>query len=140
MNSFSFEGQRVLLGRLEKGDDILQALTDFCVQHDVAVGSIQGLGAVQRGGVGYFDQDATTYREIRFDRGMEVVSLVGNVSRKQDEIFLHCHIVLADSDRRCFGGHLLKGNVAFACEFTVTALEGTAPERTPDKDTGLMLW
>lgn len=140
MKSFSFERQRVLLGRLEKGDDILRALTEFCVRHGVAAGSIQGIGAVQRGGVGYYDQEAATYRDIRFEQGMEIASLVGNISRKQGEIFLHCHVVLADRDGRCFGGHLLEGNVAFACEFAVTALEGTVPERTHDDATGLMIW
>ncbi len=140
MKSFSFEGQRVLLGRLEKGDDILLGLTEFCAQHGVTAGSIQGLGAVQRGSVGYYDQEAATYHEIHFQRGMEIASLVGNISRKEGEIFLHCHVILADREGHCFGGHLLEGNVAFACEFAVTALEGTVPERTRDDTTGLMLW
>jgi predicted DNA-binding protein with PD1-like motif len=137
---FSFTGQRVLLGRLEKADDILLGLTRFCVEHGVTAGSIQGLGAVQRGGVGYYDQDASEYVETRFEQGMEIASLAGNVSRKQGETFLHCHIVLADREGRCFGGHLLEGNTAFACEFVVTALEGKVPERTHDEATGLMLW
>ncbi len=140
MKSFSFGGQRVLLGRLEMGEDILRGLTDFCVEHGISAGSIQAFGAVQRGGVGYYDQEAATYREIRFEEGMEIASLVGNISQKQGETFLHCHIILADEEGRCFGGHLLEGNVAFACEFAVTALEGTAPERTRDDATGLMLW
>ena len=65
---------------------------------------------------------------------------MGNISRKDDEIFLHCHVTLADSEGRCFGGHLLDGNVAVACEFTVAVPEGAAPERTHDEDTGLALW
>ncbi len=140
MKSFLFEGQRILLGRLDRGDDILDGLTEFCIRHGVAAGSIHGLGAVERGGVGYYDQEAAAYREIRFDRGMEIACLVGNISRKEDEVFLHCHVVLADGDGRCFGGHLVEGNVAFACEFTVIAAEGTPPERTLDEATGLMLW
>lgn len=140
MKSFSFEGQRILLGRLEKGDDILEGLTEFCVQHNVAVGTIHGLGAVQRGGVGYYDQEAGTYRETRFEGGMEIASLIGNISRKEGEIFLHCHAILADRDGHSFGGHLLEGSEAFACEFAVTALEGSVPERTHDHATGLMLW
>ena len=140
MKSFRFEGQRSLLGRLERGDDILQGLTEFCVQHGVAAGTIQGIGAVERGGVGYYDQAVGKYVEIRFDQAMEIASLIGNVSQKQGQSFLHCHIVLADREGRCFGGHLLEGNLAFACEFVVTALEGAAPERMPDDATGLMLW
>ena len=140
MKSFLFEGQRVLLGRLEKGEDILNGLTEFCASHGVRVGSIQAIGAVQRGGVGYYDQAAATYRETRFDEGMEIASLMGNISQKEGEVFLHCHVILADATGHCLGGHLLEGTVAFACEFVVTALEGTVPERTFDEATGLMLW
>jgi len=140
MKSLLFEGQRVLLGRLEKGEDILNGLTGFCVSHGVRVGSVEAIGAVQRGGVGYYDQTAATYRETRFDEGMEIASLMGNISRKEGEVFLHCHVILADAEGHCFGGHLLEGNVAFACEFVVTALEGPVPERTFDDATGLMLW
>lgn len=140
MKSFSFEGRRVLLGRLEKGQDILQGLTEFCVSEGVTAGSIQALGAVQRGAVGFYDQEFAAYREIRFDEEMEIASLAGNISRKEGETFLHCHIILSDRDGRCFGGHLVEGNVAFACEFAITALEGPVPERTLDQATGLMLW
>ncbi|NIN66379.1 MAG: DUF296 domain-containing protein [Anaerolineae bacterium] len=140
MRSFSFEGRRVLLGRLEKGQDILQGLTEFCVSKAVTAGSIQALGAVQRGAVGFYDQDSASYREIGFDEEMEIASLAGNISRREGETFLHCHIILANRDGRCFGGHLLEGNVAFACEFAITELEGAVPERTHDQATGLMLW
>jgi predicted DNA-binding protein with PD1-like motif len=140
MKSFSFEGQRVLLGRLDKGQDILRALTEFCVSEQVTAGSIQALGAVERGAVGFYDQESTAYREVHFDEEMEIASLVGNISLKEAETFLHCHIVLADRNGRCFGGHLVEGNVAFACEFAITALEGPVPERTHDQATGLMVW
>lgn len=140
MKSFSFDGGKVLLGRLERGDDILRELTEFCVQQEVNAGSIQALGAVEHGAVGYYDQETSGYREIRFDEGMEIASLVGNISRKEGEVFLHCHITLADRKGRCFGGHLVEGNVAFACEFAISALEGPVPERTHDEATGLMIW
>jgi predicted DNA-binding protein with PD1-like motif len=140
MKSFECEAQRVLLGRLDRGDDVLEGLTTFCKLNGVEVGQIEAVGAVERGGVGYYDHEARVYHEIRFDEGMEIASLVGNVSSKDGEIFLHCHVVLADSSGRCFGGHLLDGNVAFACEFSVTALSGVRPERTFDEATGLALW
>ena len=140
MKAFELDVQKVVLGRLERGDDVLQRLTEFCKRNGVEVGSIQALGAVERGGVGYYDHEARVYHEIHFDEGMEIASLVGNISSKDGETFLHCHVVLADKGGRCFGGHLLEGNVAVACEFAVTVLEGTVPERTYDEATGLVLW
>jgi predicted DNA-binding protein with PD1-like motif len=140
MKAFPFEGKGVILGRLDKGQDILQGLTEFCIREGVTAGSIQGLGAVQRGAVGFCDQQSAAYRELRLDQEMEIASLVGNISVKEGETFLHCHIILADRNGRCLGGHLMQGNVAFACEFAIIVLEGPAPERIHDQATGLMLW
>jgi predicted DNA-binding protein with PD1-like motif len=140
MKSFELRTSRVMLGRLERGDDVLNGLTEFCKRAGVQVGHVQALGAVERGGVGYFDHLEEVYHEVRFDEGMEIASLAGNISRKDGDTFLHCHAILADRQGRCFGGHLLEGNVTFACEFVVTDLEGIAPERTPDESTGLALW
>jgi predicted DNA-binding protein with PD1-like motif len=140
VKSYRFDVQGVVLGRLERGDDVLQGLTDFCRGSGIEVGFIEALGALEKGGVGFYDHEARVYREIRFDEGMEIASLVGNISRKDGEAFLHCHAILADRDGRCFGGHLLEGNVAFACEFRITILEGVVPERSFDEATGLALW
>jgi predicted DNA-binding protein with PD1-like motif len=140
VKSFEFECKRVLLGRLEKGDDVLEGLTEFCVQHGVAAGSIQALGLVQRGRLGFYDQAIAARHEIEFEQGMEIASLVGNISLKDGDVFLHCHVILADRQGRCFGGHLVSGNTAFACEFAILALEGTVPERTHDEATGLITW
>jgi predicted DNA-binding protein with PD1-like motif len=140
MKSFEYTEKRAFLGRLARGDDVLQGLTEFCKRSQVRVGHLEALGAVQRGGVGYYDHVSGVYRERRFDEGMEIASLVGNISQKDGDIFLHCHVILADRDGRCFGGHLLEGNITFACEFAVTDLEGNPPERSPDTSTGLDLW
>jgi len=140
MKSFGYDNQRFFLGRLERGDDILEKLTGFCKQNDIRAGQISAIGAVERGGVGYYDQSAAEYREVRFDEGMEIATLSGNISVKEGNTFLHCHVILANKEGRCFGGHLLEGNIAFACEFVISALNGQAPERVPDDSTGLMLW
>ena len=140
MKSFELECKRVLLGRLEKDDDVLEGLTEFCVQHGVTAGSIQALGLLQRGRLGFYDQAIAARHEIEFEQGMEIVSLVGNISLKDGDVFLHCHVVLADRQGRCFGGHLISGNIAFVCEFAIFALEGPVPERTYDEATGLILW
>lgn len=140
MKSFVFSTRRVLLGRLEQGDDVLDGLTEFCRTNGVQVGHLEGLGAVERGGIGYYDHLTRAYREVRFDEGMEIASLVGNVSRKDGGTFVHCHVILADKEGRCFGGHLLDGNLTLACEFAVTDLEGVPPERSLDESVGLALW
>jgi len=54
--------------------------------------------------------------------------------------FVHAHLVLADSQLNGHGGHAMPGCRVFACEFTIWAFSGAAPERRPDAATGLELW
>jgi uncharacterized protein len=140
MKSFSYKADEVILGRLERGDDLLSGLTDFCTENAIQVGNLSAIGAVEKGSLGFYDQAAGEYRENNFDLAMEIASLNGNISLKAGKIFLHCHVVLADRDGRCFGGHLMPGNTVFACEFVVNILEGQPPERKLDDKSGLYLW
>lgn len=140
MKAFAFEGQRVLLGRLQRGDDLAEGLARFCADHDVRAGCLSGLGALEQGVLGYYDQAAGEYRSRTLYNGLEIASLVGNVSLKDGAPFVHAHLVLADARQECHGGHAMPGCQVFACEFTVWAFAGTAPERHPDPATGLALW
>jgi predicted DNA-binding protein with PD1-like motif len=140
VKAFHFSGARVLLGRLERGDDLAEGLVRFCAAHGVEAGSLSGIGALEQAALGYYDQAAGRYDTLQIEQGLEIAALTGNVSRKDGEPFVHAHLVLAGADRRCFGGHMQPGCRVFACEFTLWAFEGPAPERMPDPATGLALW
>ena len=47
---------RCLMGRLAKGDDLLQALEKVCQEHNITLGEVRALGAVTRAKVGFYDQ------------------------------------------------------------------------------------
>ncbi len=128
------------LGRFPRGGDILEALTNLCRREDVRLGRVEAIGAVERARIGYYDQQAQEYQFMEIDRPLEITSLVGNVSLRDGEPFVHAHITLADRDGRVYGGHLAPGTIAFACEFMVEALDGRSLERSFDDETGLFLW
>jgi predicted DNA-binding protein with PD1-like motif len=65
---------------------------------------------------------------------------MGNVSIKEGKPFLHLHIVVSDTDLRCWGGHLFPGSAVFAAEAHIQELEGGQRVRMPDATTGLALW
>ncbi len=140
MKTFEFPTERVLLGRLERGDDLLEALTDLCRRQGVSAGTVQAIGAVEHAAIGFYDQRAGRYESISLLEELEIASLLGNVSLKDGEPLVHAHVVLADATGLCRGGHLLPGTSVFACEFTLRVLEGPALERTLDEATGLPLW
>jgi len=132
---------RRLMGRLPKGGDLLEELNALCAREKVAAGEVKAIGAVERATLGFYDQQRREYQFHQFDQAMELVSLMGNVSLKDGQPFVHAHVVLGDDQGRLFGGHLAPGAPVFACEAIITVFETESPfVRTLDEPTGLPLW
>lgn len=131
---------RVLAGRIGKGADLLDALQAVCREANVRLGRVEAIGAVERGRIGYYDQKARAYAFQDVPHACEIVSLLGNVSVKDGESFVHAHVALAPAGGRTIGGHLAAGTVVFACEYLVQELAGPELARAHDGATGLPLW
>lgn len=132
--------RRVLAGRIGKGADLLDALHAVCREANVRLGRVEAVGAVERARVGYYDQKARAYVFQDVPHACEIVSLLGNVSIKDGEAFVHAHVALAPAGGRTVGGHLAAGTVVFACEYMIQELEGPPLARAHDEATGLPLW
>jgi len=130
----------VLMGRLQRGDDLLGALTERAKAAGVRAGRLQALGAVEKARVGFYDQAAFEYRFLDLTEPLEILALIGNVSLRDGEPMVHAHVTLGDDRGRAFGGHLVPGTTVFACEFTLETLEGAEFHRARDEATGLPLW
>lgn len=128
------------MGKLNYGCDLLEELTAICKKEDIRLGRIEGLGAVQKACLGFYDQQKREYQFLTLSEPMEITKIVGNISLKDGNPFVHAHITLADEAGRAFGGHLAPGTVVFACEFIIESLDGPVFERNLDGKTGLPLW
>ncbi|MBI4797545.1 MAG: DNA-binding protein [Desulfarculus sp.] len=132
---------KVLVGRLPKGSDLLEALTQLCQAAGIQMGRVQAIGAVTRARVGYYDQAARVYNFLDFNQDLEILALVGNVSLKDGRSFVHAHVTLGDAQGQALGGHLAEGCEVFACEYEIVEYQAERPlERAWDQETGLMLW
>ena len=137
-----FAVKRVLVGRLRRGDDILEALGRLARDHGITVGWVQLLGAVERARLAFYDQGEQRYGDFTLDEPAEILTGTGNISRSagSDAPFVHLHLTLGDAQGRAWGGHVLEGTRVFACEYGIWELEGPVLERAPDGETGLKLW
>jgi predicted DNA-binding protein with PD1-like motif len=115
-------------------------LTAVAREHDVRLGRVTALGAVEHARVGFYDQGPQEYRYLELPMELEILSLVGNVSLRDGEPMVHAHITLGDDHGRAFGGHLAPGTRVFACEFTLDVFRGEDLVRGHDEPTGLPLW
>jgi predicted DNA-binding protein with PD1-like motif len=132
---------RKIVGRLAKGEDLLAALEKVTREHGITLGEIQALGAVSQARLGYYGPTERQYHFLDLARPLEIISLIGNISLKDDKPMVHAHITLADQEGRAFGGHLAEGTLVFACEFAIQEYRSATPlVRQMDEPTGLFLW
>ena len=131
---------KMYIGKLSHGMDLLEEMKALCIKEDITLGRIEGIGAVQKARIGYYNQAEREYQYIDLNSHLEITNLVGNVSIKDNKPFVHGHITLADEKGNAFGGHLAQGTVIFACEIILHAFEGPVLTRSYDDVTGLPLW
>lgn len=125
--------------RVDPGEEILEKIEELCRREEIRLGSAVGLGAANRAVVGLFDTVNKVYKKKELTGPMEITSLVGNISTKDGQTYLHFHVNLCDEEMKIFGGHMNACYVSATSEITVTKLEGTV-ERRMDEKIGLNLY
>jgi predicted DNA-binding protein with PD1-like motif len=130
----------IFVGKLSYNCDLLEEFTNLATKLGVGLGRVEAIGAVQKARMGFYNQETRIYQFSTFDQPMEITKLVGNVSLKDGNPFVHAHITLSDSSGKTYGGHLATGTIVFACEFILQAFDGPVFNRCLDDETGLALW
>ena len=126
--------------KLERGEELIATLTDFCTRRGMHAGVFQGIGAVERVKIGYYDLEKREYF-FRDEAGVfEVASMQGNVALVNDVPFIHAHAVLSrcDESLECIGAHIKEAYVAVTLEVYMTPLE-ISLSRKMDDSVGLKL-
>ena len=136
----SIEPRRLIMGKLSYGGDLLEELTAVCEEEGVVLGTVKAIGAVQKGSIGYYNQDEQKYQFVEFDKHLEIASLIGNISTRDGKVMVHAHVTFSDDEGVCYAGHLSGGTIIFACEFIITVCRGARFVRDLDEQTGLPLW
>lgn len=110
--------------RLEKGEDIIEAIVAFCEHNSITAGRLEAIGAVLEAELGFYDLKRQKYHHKTFGE-MEIVSLLGNIALVDDKPYIHAHVTLSGRDFSAVGGHLFKGIVGATCEVFLTPLPHT---------------
>lgn len=126
--------------RMDRGEEVAASLTAFCRQEGVKLASVEALGAADRVVIGLYDVAAKQYHRHTFEEAMEITSLLGSVSTKEGEPYLHLHINLCRADMSVIGGHLNECRISATCEMIVRVLDGTVERKLDEAVTGLNLY
>ncbi len=125
--------------RLFQGEDLIASLTNFCAEHRIESGRLEGIGAVSSATIGYYDLDEKEYHFTTYDDVIyELVSMTGNVALVDGKAFLHVHASIAGQDLKVLGGHVQEMTVGVTVEVFLAVCDGSVV-RELDEGIGLKL-
>lgn len=138
MKYFGESPNRTHIIALLEGEEIIQTVIDFCAWAKISSGFFQGVGAVSSAIIAHYNIKAKRYHSEIFNEPLEIVSLMGNIARKEGKVYVHCHGSFADRYLRAYGGHVKEAVISATGEIIIRE---TAQEliREPDERTGLNL-
>ena len=125
--------------RLNKGEEIVSSLKNLCREENIRLGEITGLGASDLVEIGVFNVNTKEYKTKTFEGMFEITSLVGNVTTKDDDVYLHIHINFGDEDGNVKGGHLVQARISATSEIILRIVEGCVGRKLSD-EVGLNLF
>ena len=110
--------------RFDRGEEILTELAALCRKEDIRLASVEAIGAADHAVLGLYDVEAQAYHQQTFDFPMEISSLLGTVTRKSGEVYLHLHATVCGSNLTARGGHVNELRVSATCEMVLRTLPG----------------
>lgn len=122
--------------RLDKGDKIAESLLEVAGRENVTLGCVTGIGATDDFEVGVFDLEKNEYARFRHTGNHEINSLMGNLTTKNGEPYIHLHITCTGCDGKVVGGHLMEGRISLTGEIFIRKTDGKA-ERRFDETLGI---
>lgn len=131
-------GESTYMIRLAQGEELMHEMRAFCVRQNIRLGYFTGLGAVREAELGVFLHDEGRYDTQTFQGSLEILSLHGNITLKDDSVHLHVHLGIGDEAFRMYGGHLNRAVIMPTCEIILHVFDATVI-RVRDEASGLSL-
>jgi len=125
--------------RIDKGEEVVYQIQKICIDNNITAGCITGLGGTNRVVVGLLDTTHNEYVSKQFIGSFEISSLMGNISKMNNEMYLHINIVISDENMNSFGGHLNQCYISSTCEIIIDAID-LEINRRYDQEIGLNLY
>ena len=125
-------GQCIVM-RIDRGEEILECIKLLCESECIQLAQFSGIGAVNAVKMGLFETAVKAYHSEEFKGDFEISSLSGNITRMDDEVYIHAHICIADRECKTFGGHLNRAVVSATAEFIIRCIDGSTGRKFSDE-------
>jgi predicted DNA-binding protein with PD1-like motif len=131
MNYKRFDNKVVV--RIDKGEEIVDALKTICKKLDIKLGSIVGIGATDKVTIGLLNTKTKKYQSKEFTGDHEIAPLIGNISMMNGEVYLHLHVTLCNVEHKAVGGHLTSAVISATFEGFIDIIEGQVTREYNDE-------
>ena len=135
---YRLEEDKILVS-LERGDEILHSIYTVADEVDIKFGWINGIGAAKNITLGSYPMEIKNYIKKEFKGEFELTSLMGNISTKDGNPFVHIHANISDEECNGYGGHLFSGTITATGELIIF-LSNSVINREKSSNIGLYLW
>ncbi|RPA60990.1 DUF296 domain-containing protein [Aerococcus agrisoli] len=134
----------VMMLRVDRGEEVLAAITEVCQKEGIQAGSFQGIGACGDVIVSTYIASENDFTDHEKTGMLELVSLMGNITRDEtDAPELHAHASFSylndEGETAVLSGHLTKAVVLYTVELVLTPYPNKV-NRAFDEETGIRLW
>jgi len=126
----SAQVKRVLVVRLDEGDDIIPTVKRIAVEQGIRSAFFYALGAASKVVYSVYSLEKNAYVNMEETGFFEITSCIGDIAQivddegKQVDTFIHAHITFSGKDGVCRGGHLQTGiSIKPAVEAIIFELE-----------------
>ncbi len=124
--------------RLAYGEELRQALENFCAENSIKAAWFNAIGATKEAEIAVYNLQAKKYDTKQFSEMMEIVGVIGDISVMDNKPFMHAHGTFARPSFEVIGGHIMKCVISATCEIYLWNLGGRM-DRKQDEFTGLHL-
>ena len=124
--------------RIEPNEEVFESLIKFAEKNKIKSGFFYGIGACRECEIGRYNKKKKDYDWFKFKKQLEIASLIGNLTLKENRLYLHIHAALGDRNLKTISGHLRKLVIFPTCEIMFFAFNSKI-ERKYDQLTNLFL-
>lgn len=134
---YNFDGHNWLV-QLNRGEKLIECLTELARQQNIHGTWISGLGAAAWVELGFYHLGKKEYKWKKNNELLEILNLQGNVAWQGESPVIHLHGCFSNAKGQAIGGHVKELEVAGTCELFLTKFNQPI-SRSADADTGLNL-
>lgn len=136
---------RSFVGSMNPGADVIDALTQICIDNKIFCAQFSGVGYIRDPRIQTYNLKRLAFDPPSSETGtFHAVALHGNVSLRERQTVIRCHVIgtlhgESPEDPRLLTGELVGGQVV-SLEFSLTTIDDIRLYRADDDRTGLDPW